>query len=84
MTYLYDGSFAGFLCCIFQSYAKHEIPTAIFSDEDSTPLLFANRTIPTDAGQAGRVYRKMCDSFLREKRRHIKAAPLGVLTPGSC
>ena len=33
MIYLYDGSFHGFLCCIFESYAKKESPTAIACDE---------------------------------------------------
>ena len=28
MIYLYDGSFHGFLCCIFESYAKKESPKA--------------------------------------------------------
>ena len=32
MIYLYDGSFEGLLCCIFDSYANKEILTAIFSD----------------------------------------------------
>ena len=26
MIYTYDGSFEGFLCCIFESYAKKESP----------------------------------------------------------
>ena len=25
-AYCYDGSYAGFLCCIFESYAKKESP----------------------------------------------------------
>ena len=40
MIYLYDGSFEGLLCCIFDSYANKEILTAIFSDEDFAPTLF--------------------------------------------
>ncbi|MCI2055846.1 MAG: TIGR03915 family putative DNA repair protein [Oscillibacter sp.] len=59
MTYLYDGSFEGFLCCVFESYAKHEILTAIYSDEDFVPVLFASRTIETDFSHAGRVMRKI-------------------------
>ena len=26
LIYLYDGSFEGLLCCVFQSYEKKEIP----------------------------------------------------------
>ena len=28
-AYCYDGSFAGFLCCVFESYARKEIPTEV-------------------------------------------------------
>ena len=28
VVYLYDGSFEGFLCCVFESFAQHEIPFA--------------------------------------------------------
>lgn len=57
--YLYDGSFDGLLCCIFESYAKREVPTAIFRDEDCAPALFETRRIETDAAHARRVYRKV-------------------------
>ena len=29
MIYTYDGSFEGFLCCIFDSYANKEVLTAL-------------------------------------------------------
>lgn len=57
IVYLYDGSFDGFLCCIFESYAKKEVLTDIFSDEDFEPILFATRTIQTDPAHARRVFR---------------------------
>ena len=25
VVYLYDGSFEGFLCCVYESFAQHEI-----------------------------------------------------------
>lgn len=59
MVYYYDGSFDGFLCCIFDSYANHEPLTAIFPEEDSAPTLFASRYILTDPGHANRVLRKI-------------------------
>ena len=52
MIYTYDGSFEGFLCCIFDSYANKEVLTAITDDEDSAPILFPVRAIRTDSGQA--------------------------------
>ena len=39
MIYTYDGSFEGFLCCIFDSYANKEVLTAITDDEDSAYAL---------------------------------------------
>lgn len=59
LVYLYDGSFEGLLCCIFESYAKREVPTAIISEEDFAPTLYDTRTILTDWEHAGRVYRKI-------------------------
>lgn len=52
MIYLYDGSFHGFLCCIFESYAKKESPTAIACDEALSFTLFPTRNIATDSGHA--------------------------------
>ncbi len=59
MIYTYDGSFEGFLCCIFESYANKEVLTAICRDEDFLPTLFAVRAVQTDRSHAGRVYRKV-------------------------
>ena len=52
MIYTYDGSFEGFLCCIFDSYANKEVLTAITNDEDSAPILFPVRASKTEGGDA--------------------------------
>lgn len=57
--YLYDGSFEGFLCCIFDSYANKEVLTAIVRDEDFLPTLFKARTIETNTNHAQRVLIKL-------------------------
>ena len=59
VTYCYDGSFEGFLCCIFESYRNKEVPTAICCDEDFAPTLFAVRSVATDPDHARRVLRKL-------------------------
>ena len=59
LVYYYDGSFHGFLCCIFDSYANKEVPTAIYCDEDDMPTLFASRSIQTNRAHADRVFRKV-------------------------
>lgn len=68
MVYYYDGSFDGFLCCIFDSYANKEVLTAIYRDEDLVPTLFASRHIYTDREHANRVYRKVvkCSPYTAE------------------
>ena len=53
-AYRYDGSFAGFLCCIFESYARHEIPAAIWGPEQGQLTMFGARDIPTDEVRARR------------------------------
>ena len=59
MVYYYDGSFDGFLSCIFESYANKEVLTAIYCDEDAVPTLFDCRTVTTDSAHAMRVLRKL-------------------------
>ena len=59
MIYIYDGTFEGLLCCIFDSYANKEVLTAITSDEGAAPTLFPTRAISTDAAHAARVLRKL-------------------------
>ena len=71
LVYLYDGSFAGFLCCIFESYAQREIPTGIYPEEDFLPTLFPTRAISTDQNHALRVYKKVtkCSPYAAELLR---------------
>lgn len=79
MVYTYDGSFEGFLCCIFESYAKHEVLTAICRDEDLEPSLFASRQISTNRDHANRVYRKVVkcspDAALLLRRGFLTCLP---------
>ena len=40
VVYLYDGSFEGFLCCVYESFAQHELPFAVWTPqrENGHPL----------------------------------------------
>ena len=51
--YRYDGSFEGFLCCVFDSYVYHEYPARFQCEEE--PSLFPVRQVGTDAAHAARV-----------------------------
>lgn len=59
MAYCYDGSFDGLLCCIFDSYAYRETPTAIEGDETALPPLFPSRRVETDKRHADRVWKRI-------------------------
>ena len=59
VIYCYDGSFDGFLSCIFDSYRYREIPAAFHCGEEEVLSLFDVRTVPTDAGHSERVLRKV-------------------------
>ena len=45
-AYRYDGSFQGFLCCVFESFARHELPAAIHPPEEGQTSLFGIRGGP--------------------------------------
>ena len=38
-VYVYDGSFDGLLCCVFESYAARELPADVLADTAELPLL---------------------------------------------
>ena len=54
-AYCYDGSFAGFLCCVFESYARKEIPAEVCPPEEEQLNFFGTRQIFTDEQHARRV-----------------------------
>ena len=56
VVYLYDGSFEGFLCCVFESFAQHEIPFAVWTPQRETTTLYPVKDIPTDHVRAQRVF----------------------------
>ena len=59
LAYRYDGSFEGFLCCVFESYTAHELPGAILGPDDAEASLFGVKEIVTDEERADRVARSV-------------------------
>ena len=57
--YEYDGSFEGFLTCIFVSYLYKELPAAFSCGEELQSTLFPVRAVATSPERAGRVLRKV-------------------------
>jgi probable DNA metabolism protein len=57
--YQYDGTFEGFLCCVFESYVHKEFPTAFYSDGECIFSLYEIRNVLTEPENARRVYRSL-------------------------
>ena len=55
IVYRYDGSFEGFLSCVFDSYVNKEYPSAFQNMEHPELTLFPVRWIGTDIRHARRV-----------------------------
>jgi len=56
VVFQYDGSFDGFLCCVYESYINKAFPIAFFSDEECFSL-YAVRSVITRRENAQRVMR---------------------------
>ena len=56
VVYLYDGSFEGFLCCVYESFAQHELPFAVWTPQRETATLYPVKEIATDSAVARRVF----------------------------
>lgn len=59
IIYRYDGTFAGLLCCIYESYYAHEMPAAIVPPGETAGGLFGEKEIVTDEEKAARVWRSV-------------------------
>ena len=79
VCYCYDGSFAGFLCCIFQSYVYHEIPACFSAPEDPRVSLWPTREVVSNREQAGRVYRSLAGKISPSARTLIERGFLTCL-----
>ena len=79
LTYRYDGSFEGFLCCVFESYAAHELPAAIVGPDAPELSLFGIKEIPTDEERAARVARSIPTRISRAADELIRHAFLTCL-----
>lgn len=58
-SYSYDGTFSGFLTCVFESYVNKELPVAFTTPDDPRVSLWPERAVETNEEHAGRVYRSL-------------------------
>ena len=60
MVYEYDGSYEGFLCCIYESYVNKEFPIAFAGNEEFPMLtLYSVRSVETDLSHSSRILRSI-------------------------
>lgn len=63
VCYEYDGSFAGFLTCVFESYERREEPVCFLTPEDGRYTLWDTRRVDTDEERAKRVWKGVVRSI---------------------
>lgn len=71
VVYLYDGGFEGFLCCVFESFERHELPFAIWTPQRETATLYPVKEIPTDPARAARVFASFAKKLGKDCERLI-------------
>lgn len=74
LIYRYDGTFAGLLCCVFESYAAHELPSAIWGPEVLSGSLFGIKQIQTEPVKAARVERSWPGKLGAEAEELVRLA----------
>ncbi len=74
VIYRYDGSFDGFLCCVFASYEHKEVPVQICGPEDGQLSLLFMREIITDPLKAQRVWNSVPQKIGKEALAFIQKA----------
>ena len=72
LAYLYDGSFEGLLCCIYESYYKKELPSMIFHHGEAQETLFPVKEIETDHIAAKKVEDSIAQSISKEALRLVR------------
>lgn len=59
VSYSYDGSFSGFLSCIYEIYVHREAPASFAGPDDPRVSLWPERMVTADGEHARRVYRSL-------------------------
>jgi len=74
VVYRYDGTFDGWLSCVFESFARGELPLEIQPDDSEELSLFDEKYIPCDDARARRVEKGI--------RRKLGREPLELIRHG--
>ncbi len=80
VVYHYDGSFDGFMCCVFESFLKKELPTAIEREDEAKDTVFPIKVIETDKIRAARVRRSIPEKISLQAKELIEECFLTCLS----
>lgn len=79
VIYSYDGTFDGFLCCVFASYANKETPADIYNLRDVQPGLLPCYHVGTDETKADRVRASIPEKMGKDALEFLQHAFLSCL-----
>jgi len=79
IAYVYDGSFEGLLCCVYESYYCKELPFAIFDYSEEQRAIFAIKEILTDPEKAKRVGDSIVEKISGEALELVQLSYLSKL-----
>lgn len=74
IAYLYDGTWNGLMCCVFESFYKKELPSAIFASDEAQGVLYKVREIETDTESARRVIKSIPQKISGEAMQLVRLA----------
>lgn len=79
LIYRYDGSYQGFLCCVFECFRAKELPVEIHGEEEDQQSLFGYKEIPTRMDLAQRVERSIPKKISPQAQRLVREGFLTCL-----
>ncbi len=79
LIYLYDGSFDGLMCCVFDLFYRGERPQDILCETEPQATLFELHHVETDPGRARRVKEGIGKKISANALRFVKKAFLTAL-----
>jgi len=77
--FMYDGTYTGFMCCVFEAVYSRQIPADIVSFDDDPIILFPVRTIHTDTEKASRVLESIPRKISRDALDLVETVFLSCL-----
>lgn len=79
IAYLYDGSFEGLMCCVFESYYKKELPEIICGPDEFQMTLYDVKYIDSEPDKAKRVEKAIKNKISKEAHEFVESAFLTAL-----